>query len=77
MSMSDHIKQQVVQEYLPERSRSPVKRQNWILLFCQSGRSSKHIENKLHILSQGSMAHCLRLLYGVHYRTTKKTASNR
>ena len=33
MSMSDHIKQQAVQEILSERSHSPGKRQNWILLF--------------------------------------------
>ena len=62
MSMSDHIKQQVVQEFLPKRSRSPRKRQNWILLFYQNGRRSKHIENISHIQSRGSVAHCFKLL---------------
>ena len=42
MSMSDHIKQQVAYEnFLPEKSRSYGIRQNWILLFYKSGRSSK------------------------------------
>ena len=44
MSMSDHIKQQVLQ---PKTSHSPGKRQKWILLFYQYGRTSTHIENIL------------------------------
>ena len=57
MSMSDHIKQQI----LPKKSPSPGKRQNWILLFYQSGRTSTHIGNILPIWSRGSVAHCFNL----------------
>ena len=42
MSMSDHIKQRVYKNFLPIRSPSPGKQQNWILLFYQSGRTSTH-----------------------------------
>ena len=77
MSMSDHFKQQVLQEFLPERSHSPGKRQNWILLFYQSGRTSTHIENILSIWSRASVAHCFNLLYNVRYRTTESTAPYR
>ena len=52
MSMPDHIKQQSVQEFFAERSHSPGKRQNWILLFYQSWRISKHIENISHTLNR-------------------------
>ena len=52
MRMSDQSKQQVVQEFFSKRSHSPRKRQNWILLFYQSGRSSKHIEYTLRNLSR-------------------------
>ena len=72
MSMSDHNKQQVLQEFLPERSHSPGKRQNCILLFYQSGRISTHIENILPIWIRGSVAHCFNLLHNVWYRTTEK-----
>ena len=35
MSMSDHIKQRVLQEFFArKRSHSPGKRQNWIGFFC-------------------------------------------
>ena len=63
--MSDHIKQQVVQEFFAKRSHSPGKWQDWILLFYQSGRRSNYIENMSHILSRGTMAHCFKLLYNV------------
>ena len=76
MSMSDHIKQQVVQEFFANRSHSSRKWQDWILLFYQSGRKSNYIENMSHILSRGRMAHCFKLLYNVRYRTTEKTAPN-
>ena len=56
MSMPDHIKQQVLQEFLAKRSHSPGKLHNWILLFYQSGRSSKNIEIMLLIPSRGSVA---------------------
>ena len=62
---------------LPIRSPFPGKRQNWILLFYQSGRTSTHIEIFLPICSGGSVAHCFNLLHKVRYRTTKRTASNR
>ena len=42
MSMSDHIKQQVLEEFLPIRSPSPGKWQNWILLFYWSGKTITH-----------------------------------
>ena len=79
MSMSDHIKQQVIQKkknFLPKRSRSPGKWQNWILLFYQTGRGSKHTKNMLHILSRGSVTHCFKQLYNVRYRTTERTAQS-
>ena len=37
MSMSDHIKQQVLQEFFAKKSHSPEKRQNWILWFTRVG----------------------------------------
>ena len=77
MSMSDNIKQRVLQEFLPIRSPSLGKRQNWILLFYQSGRTSTHIENILPICSRGSVAQCFNLLHNVRYRTTERTAPNR
>ena len=61
MSMSDHIKQQVLQEVFGERSHSPGKQQNWILLFYQTGRTSRHIRNILPIWSRGSVAHSFNL----------------
>ena len=77
MSMSDHIKQQVLQEFFA-RSHSPGKRQNWILSFYQCRRTSTHIENVLPISSRGSVIHCFNLLHNarVRYRTTKRTAPN-
>ena len=77
MSMSDHIKQRVLQQFLPIRSPSPGKWQNWILLFYKSGNTSTHIENTLPIWSPGSVAHCFNLLHNVRYRTTKRRAPNR
>ena len=63
--------------FFPERSHSPGKRQNWILLFYQSGRTSTHIENILPVWSRGSVAHSFNLLHKVRYRTTERTAPNR
>ena len=54
--------------FLPKRSYSPGKRQNWILLFYQSGRTSTHVENVISIWSRGSVAHCFNLLHIVRYR---------
>ena len=71
MSMSDQIKQQVVQEFYPQKGLTlleNLKRQNWILLFYQSVRSSNHMENILYILSPGSVAHCFKLLHNARYR---------
>ena len=48
MGMSDHDKQQVVQEFFVRKVTfcwKPGKRKNWILLFYKSKRSSKHVEN--------------------------------
>ena len=75
--MSDYIKQQGLQEFFAKRSHSPGKRQNWFILFYQSGRTSTHIENILPIWSRGSMPHCFNLLHNVRYRTTERTARNR
>ena len=55
-------------------SRSPGKRQNWILLFYKSGRTSTHIENILPFRIRGSVAHCFNLLHNVRYRTVERTA---
>ena len=77
MSMSDHIKQRVYNNFLLIRSPSPGKWQNWILLFYKSGRISTHVENILPIWSRGSVAHCFNLLHNVRYRTTERTAPNR
>ena len=63
--------------FLPERSYSPGKRQNCILLFYPSGRTSTHIENIIPIWSEGSVAHCFNLLHNVRYRITERTAPNR
>ena len=63
--------------FFPKRSFSPGKRQNWILLFSTSGRTSTHIENIIPIWSRGSMAHCFNLLRNVRYRITERTAPNR
>ena len=43
-------------------SHSPEKQQNWLLLFYQSGKSCKHIENMLQILSRGSLAQCFNVV---------------
>ena len=77
MSMFDHINQQVVQEFFAKMSHSLGKRQNWILLFYQSGRTSTHIEIILPIWSRGSVVHCFNLLHNVRYRTTERIAPNR
>ena len=63
--------------FFPKRSYSPGKRQNWILLFYPSGRTSTHIENVIPIWSRGSVAHCFNLLHIVRYRITERTAPNR
>ena len=74
MSMSDHIKQQVVQEFFPQNVSFSWKtaKTGFFKVFYQSGRSSKHFENMLHNLSQGSVAHCFKLLNNVWYRTTER-----
>ena len=76
MSMSDHIKQRVLQEFLPKKFHSPGKRQNWILCFTRVGEPA-HIENILPIWSRGRVAHCFNLLHNVRYRATERTASDR
>ena len=77
MSMSDHIKQRVLQEFFASKVSFSWKTANWILLFYQSGRTSTHIENILPICSRGSVAHCFNLLHNVRYRTTERTAQDR
>ena len=63
--------------FLPKRSYSPGKRQNWILLFYPSGRTSTHIENVIPIWSRGRVAHCFNLLYNVRHRISERTAPYR
>ena len=63
--------------FFPKRSLSPGKRQNWILLFYQSGRTSIHVENILLSWSRGRVAHSFNLLHNVLYRTTERTTPNR
>ena len=55
MSMSDNVKQQVVQELFDKKVLFSWKRATQDSLLYQSGRSSKHIKNMLHILSQGTL----------------------
>ena len=76
MSILDHINR-FYKNVLPNRSYSPGKRQNWILLFYQSWSTSTHIENVIPIWSRGSVAHCFSLLQNVRYRITERTAPNR
>ena len=82
MSMSDHIKQQVLQEFFAEKvsfSWKTEKLNSFVLPGWENprGRTSTHIENILPTWSRGSVAHCLNLLYNVQYRTTERTAPNR
>ena len=77
MSMSDRIKQQVVQEFFVKKVSFSWKAAKLESFFYQSGRSSKHIENMLLILSQGSVTHGFKLFHNVRYRTTERTARNR
>ena len=70
MSMFYHIKQLVVLDFFSKKVSFPWKTANWILLFAQSGRSNNDIENKLVILSPGSVSHCFKLLHHVQCRTT-------
>ena len=52
MSMSDHIMQQVLQEFSAKRSHSLEKRQNWVLLLYQSRRTSPYTENLTYLESR-------------------------
>ena len=71
------LNNRLYKNFLPKRSHSPGKRQNWILLFYQSGRTSTHIETILPIWSRGSVAHCFNLLHNVRCRTTERAAPSR
>ena len=51
MSMSDHIKQQVLQKFFAKKSHSPEKWQNWIIWFTRVGEPahiSKIVEAAWH-----------------------------
>ena len=52
MNMSDHIMQQVLQEFSAKRSHSPEKRQNWVPLLYRSGRTSPYTENVTYLESR-------------------------
>ena len=65
MSTSDHIKQQVVQEFFCQKGLILLENDKNGILFCKSGRSRKHIKNMFHIPSRGSVAHCFKLLHNV------------
>ena len=77
MSMSDHIKQQVVGEFFAKQVSFSWKTAKLDSFVSRSGRSSKHIEICYIFLSRGSVAHCFKLLHDVRYRTAERIASNR
>ena len=77
MSMSDHIKQQVLQEFFAKEVSFSWKTEKLDSFVYQSGRTSTHTENISPIWSRGSVAHCFNLLHNVRYRTTERTAPNR
>ena len=77
MSMSDHIKQQVLQVFFAKKVSFSWKTGKLAFLFYQSGRTSTCIENTLPVWGRVSMAHCFNLLRNVRYRTTKRTTPNR
>ena len=72
MSMSDHIKQQVVQEILPNRSSLLENGKSGFFSFIRV----EEVAN-IHNVSLGSMAYYFKLLHTVEYRTTERTTSNR
>ena len=77
MSMPDHIKQQVLQEFFPKNvsfSWKTAKLDSFVLPEWEN----QHTYRKyLTYLGRGSVAHCFNLLHNVRYRTTKRTATNR
>ena len=77
MSMSDHVKQQVVQEFFARKVSFSWKTAKLDSFVLPEGGTSTHIENILTIWNRGSVAHCFNLLYNVRYRTTQRTAPNR
>ena len=78
MSMSDHVKQQVLQEFFAKKVSFSWKTSKLdTFLFYQSGRTSTHIENILPIWSRGSVALCINPLHNVRYRTTERTSPNK
>ena len=77
MSMSDHIQQQVLQEFFAKKVSFSWKMAKQDPLVYQSRRTSTHIENILPNWSWGSVAHCFNPLHNVRYRTTERTTPNR
>ena len=76
--MSDHIEQQVLQEFFAKKGLILLEKgKTGFFWFTRVGETSTHIENILLIWSRGSVAHCFNLLCNVRYRTTERTAPNR
>ena len=75
MSMPDYIKQQVFTRiFLPKRSHSPGKRQNWILRVGEPA----HISKITYLSGAEAAWHTVfNLLHNVWYKTTERTAPNR
>ena len=78
MSISDHIKQQVLQEFFAKKvsfSCKTAKLDSFVLPEWENQYTSKI--SYIPIWSRGSVAHCFNLLHDVRYRTTERTAANR
>ena len=76
MSMSDHIKQQVLQEFFAIKvsfSWKTAELDSFVLPAWENQHTYRTI---LPIWSRGSVAHCFNLLHNLQYRTTERTAPN-
>ena len=79
MSMSDHIKQRVLQEFFANKvsfSWKMAKLDSFVLQEWENQHTYRKYFTYLN-WSRGSVAHCFNLLHNVRYRTTERTASNR
>ena len=80
MGMSDHDKQQVVQEFFAKKVSFSWNLENGktgFFCFIRVREVANMSKICLHIPSGGSVAHYFKLLYNLQYRTTERTASNR
>ena len=76
MSMSDHIKQQVLQEFFAKKVTFSWKTAELDSFVSPEWENHTQIKNIIPIWSRGSMAHCFNVLHNVWYRTTQRTAPN-